>query len=166
MKLFVHADRPACQRLQRILEPVANITVGAERQVHGPHEYGAVLLFKRCVEIGVVPQPRADPHEAPPFPRIRGDACVHARLHFISKILRVLNRPFAAAEPLRRHHVGDLLVHAHGSFRRIADQLADFLEILLLPVHAFHQRAQGRSVESAACDAFERADQNAKLCDG
>ena len=75
----------------------------------------------------------------------------------------MLDRPFTAANPLRCHHVGNLLVHAHGGFWRLADEFANLLEILLLPVHTFHQRAKRLGIKPAPGDAFKHPDQGAEL---
>ncbi len=132
VQVLVEACCPAGQCGHRIVEAVADVAVGAEREVHRPDEDGAVRRLERGVEAGVVPQARADPHQSRTFARACRDACVHALLHFVVEGARVGERPLAAPHPLRRHHVGDLLRHPHRALRRGGNQAAHVVEHFFL----------------------------------
>ena len=74
VQVLVEAGRAAGQRGHRIVEAVADVAIGAEGQIHRPDEHGAVRRLERRVEVGVVPQAGADPHQPRAFARAGGDA--------------------------------------------------------------------------------------------
>ena len=69
VQVLVEARRPAGQCGHRIVEAVADVAVGPERQIHRPDEHGAMRRLERRVEVRVVPQARTDPHQPRAFAR-------------------------------------------------------------------------------------------------
>ena len=166
VKLFVEADGAAGERPQRIVQTIANVAVGSEGQVHGPDEHRAVLFFERRVEIGVVPQAGAHPHQAQ---RARMDTprCPLRRAASLRRETRERaqwpNRCHAATAPPSRCS----LARACGrvSCGSVANHFAHFFEILLLLIDAFHQSAQALEIERVSRNSFQSRDERMKLRD-
>ena len=69
-------DGAAGQREQRVVQPVANVAVGAEGQIHGPDEYGAEFFLEGSVEIRVIQRQRRPTSDARRSIRISRNAIV------------------------------------------------------------------------------------------
>jgi hypothetical protein len=102
VQLLVKTDGPAGKRQQRIVTPIANVTVRSESEIHRPDEDRAMVGFEGCVEVHIVPENGADPHEPQPLSGTCGNVVFDACLDFIAKPFRVGDGPFRAAEPLSR----------------------------------------------------------------
>ena len=162
VELLVHADGAAGQSAQRVVEPIADVTV-AEGEIHGPNEDRAVRFFEGSVEFRFVPKAGPDPHETQAFLLAGGNAAVDARADFITKCTGMIDGPRRSAHPLGGHDVGHLFVHAHGNTRRVANERADLVEDLFLAVDALHEFAKALDIEARARDALKRSDEAPEL---
>lgn len=85
--------------------------------------------------------------------------------HLIAERARMIDRPFAAAMPLRSHHVLHLFVHSHRRLRSRANQIAYFFKIRFLLIDGLHQFAQPIQIKAAFSDDFQLVNQRVHLSD-
>ena len=146
VQVFVEARGAAGERRNRIVETVADIAVGTEGQIHRPDEDGAVRRLEGRVEIGVVPETRAHPHEPALSP---GQAAMPASTRCLHLVVKRSACAIAHSVP-RTHCVAITLVICSvmrtGVSERAAIELAHGVEYFLLPVdRSSRSRSASRS---------------------
>jgi hypothetical protein len=165
VQLLIEADGTAGKGFQWVVEAIADVTVGSEGQIHGPDKDCAVFGFEGGVEIHIVPESGAYPHEAEAFFGTCRNSLFDAGFHFVTESAGVGDGPFGAAQPLGRHDVADLFLHADRSFWSAADEIANLFEVFFLAVYAFHERAEAVEIEGLRGDVFKPRDQTIELGD-
>src|SRR6478736_8117280 len=83
VQVLVEARCAARERLDRVVEAVADVAVRTESEIHRPDEDGAMRLLEGRIEVRVMPESGTDPHEPASLFRASRDAVGDAPRDFV-----------------------------------------------------------------------------------